>query len=253
MIGQAAAGAGRAQRRWFALALLAAAFAGAALAQRPDAGALWSIVHDRCEPHARQNSDPAPCVYVSLTEGYAVLKDNSPAKPLHYLLIPTDRLTGIEDPAVVAPEQPNRWAEAWDARRFVAALAGRALSRDEVVLAVNSPFARSQNQLHIHVACLKPEMRAALAEQAAAIGGAFAPLPKPLLDRPYRAMRLLGDALAVDPFQVAAASGAHMDHATLVVAGATFPEGPGFIVLLDEADPERGDRAHGEDLLAPDC
>lgn len=249
----AARGAGRAQLRWLALALLAGVLAGVAVAQRPDSGALWSIVHDRCEPHARQNSDPAPCVFVSLTEGYAVLKDNSPVKPLHYLLIPTERLTGIEDPAVVAPEQPNRWAEAWEARRFVEGLAGRALARDEVALAINSPFARSQNQLHIHIACLKPAMRAALTEQAAAIGGAFAPLPKPLLDRPYRAMRVLGDGLEADPFQVAAASGANLDRATLVVAGATFAEGPGFIILLDEADLEHGDRAHGEDLLAPDC
>jgi CDP-diacylglycerol pyrophosphatase len=212
------------------------------------------IVHDRCEPHARRGADPAPCALVSLNGGYAVLKDNSPVKPLHYLMIPTERLTGIEDPALLAPGQPNRWAEAWDARRFVATRAGRELARDEVALAINSPYARSQNQFHIHVACLKPAMRAALAEQAGGIGVAFAPLPKPLLgQQAYRAMRILGDSLPADPFQLAAASGAHLDRATMVVAGATFAEGPGFIVLLDEADPDKGDMAHGEDLLAPDC
>jgi CDP-diacylglycerol pyrophosphatase len=235
------------------LLLLGGLATGVAVAQRPDPGALWKIVHDRCEPHARQGADPAPCALVSLTDGYAVLKDNSPAKPLHYLMIPTERLSGIEDPAVLAAGRPNRWAEAWDARRFVAARAGRDLARDEVALAINSPHARSQNQLHIHVACLKRELRAALAEQAAAIGATFAALPKPLLDQPYRAMRLLGEALTADPFQLAAASGAHLDRATMVVVGAAFAEGPGFIVLLDEADPARGDFAHGEDLLAPDC
>ena len=62
----------------------------------------------------------------------------------------------------LSPGAPNYWAQAWHARRYVDQRAGRVLGRDELSLAINSVYGRSQDQLHIHIECIKPAVRAAL-------------------------------------------------------------------------------------------
>src|ERR1700753_3090760 len=65
-----------------------------------DPNALWTIVHDRCVPNQLAHGDPKPCTVVNLQNGaehgYAVLKDLHGAT--QYLLIPTQRVVGIESP-----------------------------------------------------------------------------------------------------------------------------------------------------------
>jgi CDP-diacylglycerol pyrophosphatase len=73
-------------------------------------------------------------------------------------LIPTDRVTGIEDPSLLSERAPNYW----EAGRFVSQPAGTYGRGDEIALAINSQFARSQNQLHIHIDCIHPDVRDAL-------------------------------------------------------------------------------------------
>jgi len=99
----------------FAALLSAALLAGRAQAADPDA--LWKIVHGKCVPHVAAGEGPAPCGLVDLAGGYAVLKDIRGAT--QFLLIPTARITGIESPEILAPDAPNYWQEAWEARRFV--------------------------------------------------------------------------------------------------------------------------------------
>jgi len=241
------------------LALVAALFAVRALAADPDV--LWKIVHDRCVPNQQQHADPAPCALVDLAggeaRGHAVLKDINGAT--QFLLIPTARVTGIEDKVVLAPDAPNYFAAAWAARPRVEALLGRPLPRDGVSLALNAPTGRTQNQLHIHVDCLAQGVRAALREQAAAIGAHWAPLPKPLAGHPYRAVRVAGADLAgIDPFRLLADSlpggPAAMASHTLVVVGATLPDGQdGFVLLDDQANPATADFASGEELQDHSC
>jgi CDP-diacylglycerol pyrophosphatase len=83
-----------------------------------DPDALWTIVHDRCVPDRQHYGDPAPCAWVNLSSGkqngYAVLKDI--AGTTQYLLIPTARITGIESPAILAPDATNYFAAAWRVR-----------------------------------------------------------------------------------------------------------------------------------------
>ena len=89
--------------------------------------------------------------------------------------MPTAAITGIEDPAVLAPGAPNYFADAW---RGAPTLSARrpALPRDALSLAVNSTFGRSQNQLHIHIDCLRVDVRNAVRRQLASIGDNWAPL-----------------------------------------------------------------------------
>src|ERR1700722_9142029 len=81
-----------------ALALLT--LAGTAHADDPDA--LWKIIHDKCLPNEEQHGQPAPCPTVDLSngkaDGFVVLKARGGGT--QYLVMPTAKITGIEDPAV---------------------------------------------------------------------------------------------------------------------------------------------------------
>jgi CDP-diacylglycerol pyrophosphatase len=240
----------------FLLALAALlAFADTARAADPDA--LWKIVSQKCLPNEREYGQPAPCALVDLDKAYVVLKDIN--GDTQYLLMPTAKITGIEDPAVLAPGAANYFADAWDERHFTIEAAKAALPREAISLAINSVSGRTQNQLHIHIDCIKPEVRDAVRRQLAAIGDTWAPLAAPLAGHPYRAVRVLGDGLdGANPFTLVAdgipGARAAMANQTLVVIGATFAENaPGFVLFDDQADPATGDRGSGEELQDHSC
>jgi CDP-diacylglycerol pyrophosphatase len=221
---------------------------------RADPDALWTIVHEQCVPD-RQFGDPAPCASVDLSggveKGFAVLKDIE--GPIQFLLIPTARIDGIESPQLLAPGATNYFAEAWRARSFMDQRAGQRLRRDWVSLAINSQLAVTQNQLHIHIDCLRADVHEALATHSDEIGIAWAPFPVPLAGQNYSAIAVMGDELTVNPFTLLAdglaGARADMGRETLVVVGTVGAKGqPGFIILADHADPEAGDAAEGEEL-----
>jgi CDP-diacylglycerol pyrophosphatase len=221
-----------------------------------DPNALWAIVHDRCVPDQQQHDDPAPCAAVDLSagheQGYAVLKDISGAT--QFLLIPTEPISGIESPALLAPGATNYFAAAWRARSFVDERAGQTLPRDWVSLAVNSEVSRSQNQLHIHIDCVGADVHEALAQHAPEVGAVWTPFPVPLAGHLYSAIGVAGDDLdAVNPFSLLAngLSGARADMGleTVVVVGAIGADGqPGFVVLAGRADNTTADTGSGEQL-----
>lgn len=220
-----------------------------------DPDALWRIVSEQCVPDQVHNRDPAPCSLVDLgagrDDGYVVFKDMTGAR--QYLLMPTARITGIESPALLVPTATNYFAAAWDARSFTEARAGGTLPRDWISLAVNSAVSRSQNQLHIHIDCLRADVHEALRRYAGAIGDTWAAFPVPLAGHTYSAIAVPGEELTVNPFVLLAdgipGARADMGINTLVVVGASDVRGgPGFIVLADRADGETGDFAGGEAL-----
>lgn len=235
-------------RRWAGLAalVLAVTTLGLLAARAGNPNALWGIVHDRCVPGAR-SGDPAPCVLVEPDD--AVLKDL--AGRTQYLLIPTARITGIEDPALLAPGAPDFFAAAWRARRYVEARAGHPLPLDAVALAINPPGARSQEQMHIHIDCLRPAIRDAL--RALPITGVWAMLPAALQGQRYRAMRIGGEAER-NPIRLLAESLRDGDGAlgeyTLVATGAEL-EDAGFILLAGRLGADGS--GHGEDLQDHGC
>ena len=239
-----------------AIAAIAALLLGIATRQlSADPSALWHIVHDRCVPHQSQVQDPAPCAAVLATEGSAVLKDSN--GDYQFLLIPTARVSGIEDPAILAADAPNYWDAAWQARRFLEQRVGHSVPRDMLALAINAPSARSQDQLHIHIDCLRPDVRDALHAHKASVGRSWADFPVPLAGHRYRALLLSQSEMgATNPFRLLAAEvgAAAMARHTLVLVGAEFPDiGPGFILLDGAVDVASGDLAHGEALQDHSC
>jgi CDP-diacylglycerol pyrophosphatase len=226
-----------------------------------DPDALWKIVHDRCVPNVEKTGQPAPCALVELRggveRGYAVLKDL--VGVAQFLLIPTARLGGIESPELLAQGAPNYWDDAWQARSDVESKLEHALARDAVGLAINSASGRSQAQLHIHVDCLRPDVRTFLRVHESEIGTDWS-APRFRLDgHPYRAMRIVGGELgSADPFKLLAdgvpGARASMASQTLVLTGASFADGKeGFYLLADHVDLLSADLASGEELLDHDC
>jgi CDP-diacylglycerol pyrophosphatase len=223
--------------------------------------ALWALVHEECVPDQLHSNSPRPCVQVDLRDGvekgFAVFKDMRGIS--QFLLIPTARVSGIESPAVRASESPNYFADAWEARTFIDDALHRTLPRDDVGLAINSIASRSQDQLHIHMDCIQPDLQKALREREAAIGNQWAPLDVPLYGHHYVAMWAPGERLGSNnPFQLVAKGlpGAekNMGDRTLIVVGYTRTNGTaGFVILEDQVNRASHDSAHGEDLLDHSC
>jgi len=246
----------------YAFVLVLFLCAGLGLAGRPyaDPDALWNIVHRLCVPNEERFGDPAPCQGTELRSGsrngYAVLK--APFRATEFLLIPTTRITGIESPALVAADAPNYFARAWRSRTYVERAVHRVLPRNDIALAVNSAAARTQNQLHIHIDCVRSDVRAAL-QRKDAVAAHWAPLGILLAGHRYLAVRVDAAELdGVNPFKLLAdgvpgAQRGMRDH-TLVVIGAVLSNGhPGFVILDGHADPGRGDYGSGEELQDHTC
>ena len=232
-------------------------FAGAAamlcLASSPalaDRNALWNIVHNKCVPHVAAGQGPSPCDFVDISagedKGVAMLKDL--VGVAQYLAIPTKKLSGIEEAFLLTPEAPNYFAEAWAERGLLDAKLGVSLPREAVSLAINSEYARSQDQLHLHIDCLRPDVMATLRADAKTFDDTWRPMVEPLNGRIYFARRLLSADLSdANPFQLLAdgveGAKATMPYQTLAVVGAAFDGKPGFILLEDHAELAAGGAA----------
>ena len=173
------------------------------------------------------------------------------------MAIPTRGVPGVESPDILNPAPPNYWRAAWAARRYLNARLPHELPRDAIGLAINAASRRSQDQLHIHIDCVTPAVRAALDAYRANLTADWHVLPFALEGRRYWARRLdSADLSDTAPFRLLAdgVPGAKGDMAgeTLVAIGAIFPPAnAGFILLADRADPGSG--GHGEDLLDSRC
>lgn len=238
--------------------LISAVFVAAySLNVSTDRNALWRIAHERCVRDEMQHHDPKPCAKVDLgggeAKGYVILKDIR--GKTQFLLIPTRKISGIESPAALAADLPNYFADAWANRSFVEARAGHALAWNAMGLAINAASARSQDQMHIHIDCVREDVRDALAKHQDEIAAQWAELPFDLAGRRYVARRLSQNELAAqDPFKLVAelsAAKSDMAEETLAMLGVTFGKDDGFVLLASHA--ESGHGGHSEDLLDHSC
>ncbi len=237
-----------------ALAGCLGAIAAAVMAHGAGREQLRFIVQQECLPNWLKTHHPAPCISVSLigrgpaAPGFALLADQKGG--VHFLLIPTQSLSGIESPELRSSGTLNFFDAAWKARAVLDTVVGHPVSRSVIGLAVNSIWARSQDQLHIHIGCLRPSVYDALHADAGRIGRTWSPMT--MRGFHYQAMRILGENLgSTNPFELLANGipGAkdEMSRFTLFVAGMDFKEGPGFAVLTGTYVPG------AETLLDPRC
>ncbi|MGP2836351.1 CDP-diacylglycerol diphosphatase [Serratia nevei] len=168
---------------------------------RGNSNALWQIVSQQCVPNQQKNHGPAPCLKVDLAEGYVLFKDSKGS--YHDLVMPTEKVSGIESSILQTAQARPYFALAWNNREHISTEIGKPLKDAWVSLAVNSKYGRSQNQLHIHVACLRQDVYYALGEQAQKIDQQWRPLSVKLVGHQYLARKLVGtDLTKEDPFQL---------------------------------------------------
>ncbi len=220
-------------------ALVCAALPGVAFAQSSSRDQLRFIVQRLCLTHWRVTGDPAPCMRLTAEQGgsdrraFAVLADRKGGA--HLLLIPVATISGIESRKVRAPGAFNFFEAAWQARDALSGTIGYTPPRAVIGLAVNPAQRRSQDQLHIHIACLNPSVYAALQAEVAKLGTGWSVLR--IGAARYEALRIGGSELDQrNPFELLATHLVHADDATmgrytLLVAGSSLREVPGFVMI----------------------
>lgn len=217
-----------------------------------DPDALWKIVGGQCVPQEQAMGHPGQCTSVNLTGHYAILKDISGIS--QHLLIPTERITGIESPSILEPNAPEYWADGWNERKVVEDSLGEPLAGNQFGLEINSKYRRSQQQLHIHMDCMRTNVITALAPYRAA------PLGKWKWDTldgaRYRIMRVSSLTHASNPFRIVARdhSGSEaMATQTILVTGAgPSPEQDGWLIVNSGMDVSDGSGT-AEGLLDHRC
>lgn len=93
-----------------------------------------------------------------------------PGSRTHLLVMPAEAIPGLEDPRLQNAPYGSLWAEALATRPLVSEGAGFAVPDASIGLAINADRVRSQDQLHIHVECIRPRYLQSIRAQAAGLG-----------------------------------------------------------------------------------
>lgn len=202
----------------------------------------------QCVARQKATGKPAPCEYVSTAKGFVVFREPR----AEHLFVPIAILSGIEDRKIVAPGTLPYWSLAWQEAVYY-----EKHPRWNVALAINSKRSRSQDQLHIHIACLQKNVGIALYRDRNRIGSTWSVLK--LQPQSYSVMRETSLTGSGDPFRlVYRRVGGRADSMaleTIVVVGAQWRQNgrtvDGFYVLNDYAHGH--DTARGESLLDKAC
>lgn len=246
----------RAARVAYLLLAVAASITGCTTLAAADPNALWQITHFDCEPAARTSSRTGVCASVDLARHYVVLKDRRGIA--QHLLIPTDRISGIESPALLTPHAENYWADAWRARSFVQSALKAAdrntLSDDQLGLEINSAYRRSQEQLHIHIDCMRATAIDALSRHRHDVPSRWT--SDTIDGKRYRVMRVLGPSFDVNPFDIVAREAHAPDsmamQTILVTSAGPSATDDGWLIVNSAVDAEGG-TGSAEVLLDHQC
>lgn len=241
---------------WVTL-LLVAGFASACLAPAPSPPEASSCTALPKPPDtllklaeccaARVQSNPS-CRAADPQAGYVILKDNSPRKPQSYMILPTAKVTGIDDPLVSSRPVVDFWQ-----RGFALAPGYLGHPTADTALAINSAHARTQNQLHIHISCVRPDVRQALLEaRIPAFPAQPIALPMPPHQHVYRVVKVNDLSGSGSPFllvQGDPAAKADMAAQSIAVVGSAKP---GEYYVLSTRRDERNP-GFAEELLDQRC
>nr|WP_182422331.1 CDP-diacylglycerol diphosphatase [Aureimonas sp. ME7] len=221
------------------------------------------MVVSACRANFTVTSSPAPCLAVETDKdaegGYAVLRE--PGERQRTILTALADISGIEDPRLLNAPAPNFFADAWRERHW---LLSKGSADDDppdgFALGINSKFVRSQDRLHIHIACLRPDVQAALKSRVVAVNpNRFARLSFRLGGKSVLAMRIdAADTVDFNPIQVLLdelpGTGVESRRQTLIAVRETLPNGRSAIVLLTNPTQGPGSSPFAvERLIQSDC
>ncbi|MFN6537868.1 MAG: CDP-diacylglycerol diphosphatase [Nostoc sp. EkiNYC01] len=228
--------------------------AGSQTLDQNDRNFLWQKVQQCVANEQGQPPKPDPCLYVDLNNRYVVANGSN---PVEYLLMPTDKIEGIEDPNISQSNSIPYWQYAWEeARKYIPSKKSQVQYRNQYGLAINSKQARNQDQLHIHMSCIKQSVTMQLETNDNKIPiGNFNNFILTLENNQYNIMHLDNDSLANNnnPFYLvnqSLGSSQKMADQSIAVVGR---RGGGYYILKTESDTTKGYNAAAEKLLDEDC
>ncbi len=229
------------------------------LAGNPDF--LWQVISEDCVPNQKAGKSPDPCAEVSFTKdgqsGYAVFKDYN--GPLQYLLLPTTKITGIEDPSVLAANSLNYFYQAWEAKSHLEKMYGASIAPEELSLTVNSKSGRSQNQLHIHISCTRSDVKDLIQQNLDKVTADWSKFPGGILEHDYYSRRISANQLQdQNAFQLLAndlpEAAANMQEFGLAVVAVKSTEGAtDFVLLANRVNTEKAETGHVEEIQDHKC
>lgn len=162
----------------------------------PNRQVLWDIVSNRCET---SKDETGACLVVNRQAGYVVLRDRH--GPVQTLIIPTAKITGIEDAQLLQPRAKNYFNDAWVQRRILDTQHKKAIEQRYLSFSVNSAYGRTQDQLHIHSSCLSKAVYAQLEHERPSITPHWQVLPNKILGHTYLAKKItLAELNTTSPF-----------------------------------------------------
>jgi CDP-diacylglycerol pyrophosphatase len=213
--------------------------------------ALWQI-EQACLANTDGPAQP-PCVATDPLDGYVLLKDRKGSN--HYLLLPTKRLPGIESDDLLSGTLPNYFGLAWNSRKLLSTGHPAPVRDQDVLLAINSKFGRSQGQLHIHISCMKRSIGDLLNRFDNAITEAWTHFPVDLEGHDYVVRRVtLSQFETVGAFRIVALgmprAAMAMDRMSIAATAAKNGE---IILLATSRDLVDLNFASAEELQDQDC
>ncbi|MFN6559896.1 MAG: CDP-diacylglycerol diphosphatase [Nostoc sp. ChiSLP01] len=219
-----------------------------------DRNFLWQKVQQCVANQQGQPPKPDPCLYVDLNNRYVVANGSN---PVEYLLLPTDKIEGIEDPNISQSNSIPYWQYAWEeARKYVPSKKPQVQYRNQYGLAINSKQARNQDQLHIHLSCIKQSVSIQLETNDNTIPNRnFNNFILTLENNQYNIIKLDNDSLTNNnnPFYLVNSSlGSSQKMADQSIAVVGRRRG-GYYILKTESDASKGYNAAAEKLLDEDC
>ena len=118
--------------------------------------ALWLLAQsckgDRSCSNACGSSDP--------TDQYVIVKDFRWRKNHAYLIIPSTEMTGIESTEIFNEPFVSLWEHGWEVSKQCPGQPAV-----HTGLAINSKCARTEEQLHIHISCVRSEVQQCLEDK----------------------------------------------------------------------------------------
>jgi len=204
-----------------------------------------------------------PCLEVNISggeeRGHVILRP--PVGKPDLILSPTRKIVGVEDPSLSTSEAPNYFEDSWNARGLLSDSSQKPVRHDDVAVAINSRFSRTQDQLHIHIGCISREARQTLRGIVPELSESkWGRVRETIHGLKFWGRLVAQETLAgVNPFRLAAEEPndetENKAMLTIVVAGAQLAHGrDGFVLLASHNDPSGPKTQFSvEDFLDSSC
>jgi CDP-diacylglycerol pyrophosphatase len=137
--------------------------------------------------------------------------------------------------------------------------AGKDLPDEAIGFALNPVFARSQDQLHVHMDCVKEDVMKLLADHQGEMSSTWGSSTINFEGFDFRSLfRQADDLKSINPVQLLKKDlGDHANligqHTLIVIGGRSADGKNGFYILDGTSDPAGAKKIHGEDWLDKDC